>query len=34
MRGGAEAAGLAVMWAGNLLLALLTLHAFRQWARH
>ena len=34
MRGGAEAAGLAVMWAGNLLLALLALHAFRQWARH
>jgi len=34
MRGGAVAAGLAIMWSGNALLLALTLHAFRRWAAH
>lgn len=34
MRGGAEFAGVSLMWLGNACLLLLFLHAFRQWARH
>jgi lipopolysaccharide export LptBFGC system permease protein LptF len=34
MRSGAVSMGMLVMWSGNLVLAALLLHAFRQWARH
>ena len=34
MRSGAVSVGMLVMWSGNLVLAGLLLHAFRQWARH
>jgi hypothetical protein len=34
MRGGAEFAGLVLMWLGNGGLLLFFVHAFRQWARH
>ena len=34
MRGGSETVGVLIMWAGNVLLGVLCVHAFRQWARH